>query len=110
MGAKALIRSSKQEATNSLREERQEKKRAEKSKSAKMAKDRRKSVVSLNEKPEANLHGLTSLSGRQETAPVKCHQCHGPHFIRDCPKRPDFKRRFQGNRDDGPPRKVHKSR
>lgn len=95
-----LIRASRQEAVERVKAERKTKKRAEKSRSENMAKERKKREVSLN--------GITSLSGRQEPPrdAMKCHNCEGPHKKADCPHL--NKRRYNGVGDDGPKRKVQK--
>lgn len=119
--ASELIRASRQEAVAQAKEERKKQKRAEQAESEKLAKKRKK------ENPSVNLNGLTSLSGRAPsvachncggphymkdcTQPKKfkgaCHKCGGPHHIKDCPQ--TSKRSYQGG-DDGPPRKAIKSR
>ncbi|CAL3968836.1 unnamed protein product [Diplocarpon coronariae] len=97
----ALIKASRQEATDQARAERKVKKRAAISGSEGAAKKRKKEMVNLN--------GLTSLSGKQERtqqvpAGVSCYSCGGPHYKKDCPK---TKRGYLGG-DDGPPRKSLK--
>ncbi|KAN0095397.1 hypothetical protein V8E51_016108 [Hyaloscypha variabilis] len=94
-----LIKASRREAAERAREERRFKKRAEKAEVEEIARKRRKNDVNLN--------GLTSLSGRQERPippDVKCFNCGGNHFKKDCKER---KRGYHGG-DDGPPRKARK--
>lgn len=95
-----LIRASRQEAVERVKAERKAKKRADKSRSESMAKERKKREVSLN--------GITSLSGRQEPLrdAIKCYNCEGPHMRADCPQL--NKRRHNGGGDEGPRRKVQK--
>lgn len=96
----ALIKASRQEASDRARADRKAKKRAAKAELEQIAKKRRNDVVNLN--------GLTSLSGKQEKkqqqipAGISCYSCGGHHFKKDCPK---SKRGHLGD-DDGPPRKT----
>lgn len=98
-----LIKASRQEAAERARAERKAKRRAEKAEAEEIAKKRRKNDINLN--------GLTSLSGRQERpdrpvpADVKCFNCGGNHYKKDCKER---KRPYYGG-DDGPPRKARKA-
>ncbi|CAG8975634.1 hypothetical protein HYALB_00008393 [Hymenoscyphus albidus] len=102
-----LIKTSRAEATQRLKAERKAKKKAEKSKTADLAKQRKKKAVNLN--------GLTSLSGSQSrsssgpSGPPRgpCYSCGGPHMRAECP---DNKRRYPGGDDDGRPRKSIRSR
>jgi hypothetical protein len=96
----SLIRDSRREAAERARAERKSKKRAEKAEAEEIARKRRKNDINLN--------GLTSLSGRQERpipTDIKCFNCGGNHFKKDCKEK---KRGYQGG-DDGPPRKARKA-
>lgn len=100
----SLIKDSRREAAERAREERKFKRRAEKAEAEEIARKRRKNDINLN--------GLTSLSGRQEKiipraipADVKCFNCGGNHFKKDCTEK---KRNYHGG-DDGPPRKARRS-
>jgi hypothetical protein len=95
-----LIKASRREAAERARDERKFKKRAEKAEAEDIARKRRKNDINLN--------GLTSLSGRQERPippDVKCFNCGGNHFKKDCKEK---KRSYHGG-DDGPPRKARKA-
>ncbi len=99
-----LIKDSRQEAAERARIERKAKRRAGNAEAEEKARQRRKNDINLN--------GLTSLSGRQERpnrpvpADVKCFNCGGNHYKKDCKER---KRPYYGG-DDGPPRKARKSK
>ncbi|KAH8671954.1 hypothetical protein BGZ60DRAFT_24318 [Tricladium varicosporioides] len=122
----ALIKLSRHEATQKLKEERKAKKRAEKAKQLEMAKNRKKKDVNLN--------GLTSLSGKPapNTSRGPCFNCGGPHIKSNCPELqnsspsaagacfncggphiksqcPKLKRSYSGG-DDGPYRKLPRTR
>jgi hypothetical protein len=96
----SLIKDSRREAADRARAEWESKKRAEKAEAEEIARKRRKNDINLN--------GLTSLSGRQERPippDVKCFNCGGNHFKKDCREK---KRSYHGG-DDGPPRKARKA-
>ncbi|KAH6668840.1 hypothetical protein B0J14DRAFT_151546 [Halenospora varia] len=122
----ALIKASRHEATQKLKEERRAKKRVEKAKQLEMAKNRKKKDVNLN--------GLTSLSGKPAPSANRgpCYNCGGPHVKSNCPELqnsspsaaggcfncggphmknqcPKLKRGYSGG-DDGPYKKLPRTR
>jgi hypothetical protein len=95
-----LIRAVRQEAIERVKAERKAKKKEEQAESMRMAKERKKKEVALN--------SLTSLSGSMQPPSknkIACFSCGGNHKKSECP----HKRRFSGG-DDGPPRKIHKTK
>jgi hypothetical protein len=101
-----LIKASRQEAAQRAKAERKAQKKAEKAKSLELAKKHKKKEVKLNGKEDTVLKGLTSLSGRPDSASKACYTCGGPHLQAKCPQT-QSKRFYQGP-DDGPNRKTRK--
>lgn len=95
-----LIKTSRAEAAQRLKADRKTKKKAEKSKTAELAKQRKKKDINLN--------GLTSLSGKPAPGASQgpCYGCGGPHIQSRCPEN---KRRHPGG-DDGRQRKSQRTR
>lgn len=75
-----LIKTSRAEAAQRLKADRKAKKKAEKSKTAELAKQRKKKDINLN--------GLTSLSGKPAPGASQgpCYSCGGPHIKAKCPE------------------------
>jgi hypothetical protein len=102
-----MIKTERRQATERAKNERKAKKRAAKAELEQLGKKRRK------ETPAINLNKLTSLSGTKQDRPavvpagMKCFNCGGNHFKKDCPN--PGKRGHEGD-DDGRPRKTQKHR
>ncbi|KAK5119843.1 hypothetical protein LTR85_007169 [Meristemomyces frigidus] len=82
-GANALITASRKEAGEAARRERRTKRKAEKAEALRLADERRKKHVKLNQ--------LTSISGNTGGSPstkeITCHSCGKKgHIQRDCPR------------------------
>ncbi|KAK4542265.1 hypothetical protein LTR36_006918 [Oleoguttula mirabilis] len=82
-GAKALITQSRKEAGEAARKERRTKRKADKAEALRLADERRKKHVKLNQ--------LTSISGNTGGSPntkeITCHSCGKKgHIQRDCPQ------------------------
>lgn len=95
-----LIKTSRAEAAQRLKADRKAKKKAEKSKTAELAKQRKKKDINLN--------GLTSLSGKPAPGASQgpCYSCGGPHIKSKCP---ESKRGHPGG-EDGRQRKSQRTR
>lgn len=101
-----MIKAERRQAAERAKNELKAKKRAAKIESEQLAKKRRK------DNPGVNLNKLTTLSGTNQSRPaakppagMKCFNCGGDHFKKDCPN--GAKRGFPGG-NDGPPRKAPK--
>ena len=106
--ASQMIKASRREAVERIKAERKAEKHAEKAKAKQFAKDRKKKKVNLNK--------LTSISGSGgdivssgSRGSIACYTCGGPHVAAKCPQQ-EKKRHYPGGGEDGPSRKVIKTR
>lgn len=98
-----LIKTARKETAQIAKEERQAKKKAEKTQQQELSKKRKRKEVKLN----AN---RASLTGRQERPDTRtCFICGGPHLKLDCPRGQNgVQKRFYQGGDDGPSAKARK--
>lgn len=96
-----MLKESRSEAIQKLKDERRKKKKAEKKELLKLAKERQKKNVNINK--------LTSISGGNQNRGADTRACHKcgevGHLQSDCPKR----KRGGDDYDDPRPRKSRKS-
>jgi hypothetical protein len=85
-GVKSLINQGRKEATERLRAERKEEKRAKQAEALRLAKQRREREIDLNN--VTSISGGGGSSNRSPMASMVCHQCSGKgHMARDCPQK-----------------------
>jgi hypothetical protein len=106
---KELIKVTRLDVAQKLKEERRAKRKADKAQLQEFTKKRKKKEVRLNT-------SMTSLTGRQDRPDTRaCFICGGPHLKVDCPRNQKgaqngAQKRFYPGGDDGPSAKARKVR